>query len=149
MTLRGGLLIVDMWMHSIENRYRSANVDDGAAAPALRAQLRVHDYPRWETSFGDPTYHTHARDAWVADKRPGWRLAVKPRPPGNTGFTPVRNRWVVERTQAWTGRSRRNSKDYERTPASAAAMLQISHLHRMLRKLAPSAQREFHYDTAA
>ena len=127
----------------------SANVDDGAAAPALLAQLRAHDYPRLETIFGDTKSHNHALDAWLADTRPSWRLAVKPPPPGNTGFTPVRKRWVVERTNAWTGRSRRNSKDYERTPASAAAMIPISHLHLMLRKLAPSAQHEFHYDTAA
>jgi len=60
----------------------------------------------------------------------------------------VHKRWVVERTNAWTGRSRRNSKDYERTPASAAAMIQISHLHLMLRKLTPSAQREFRYAAA-
>src|SRR5215203_2736426 len=127
----------------------SANVDDGAAAPALLAQISTRDYPRLEPIFGDNKYHNHALAAWLAENRPGWRLAVKSRPPGHTGFTPVRKRWVVERTNAWTGRSRRNSKDYERTPASAAAMIQISHLHLMLRKLAPSVQREFRYAAAA
>jgi len=127
----------------------SAQVDDGAAAPALLAQLSPHASPRLETIFGDTKYPNHALDSWITEQRPGWTIAVKARPPGSTGFTPVRKRWVVERTNAWTGRSRRNSKDYERTPASAAAMIQISHLHLMLRKLAPSAQREFHYDTAA
>jgi len=127
----------------------SANGDDGAAAPALLAQISTRDYPRLETIFGDNKSHTPALAAWLADNRPGWRLEVKSRPPGHTGFTPVHKRWVVERTNAWTGRSRRNSKDYERTPASAAAMIQISHLHLMLRKLAPSAQREFRYAAAA
>ena len=127
----------------------SAQVDDGAGAVDLLAQINPQDFPRLETIFGDPKYHNPALDAWLADNRPSWRLEVKPRPPGHTGFTPVRKRWVVERTKAWTGRSRRNSKDYERTPASAAAMIQISHLPLLLRKLAPSAQREFHYDTAA
>jgi putative transposase len=127
----------------------SAHVDDGAAAPALLAQVRPHDCPRLETIFGDTTYNNHALDAWLARNRPGWRLAVKSRPPGSPGFTPVRKRWVVERTNAWTGRSRRNSKDYERTPASAAAMIYLRHLHLMLRKLAPSVQREFHYEAAA
>lgn len=127
----------------------SAHVDDGVAAPALLAQVSPHDCPRLETICGDTKYNNHALDTWLADHRPGWRIEVNPCPPGTTGFTPVHKRWVVERTNAWTGRSRRNSKDYERTPASAAAMIHISHLHLMLRKLAPSAQREFHYDTAA
>ncbi len=126
-----------------------AQVDDGAAAAALLAQVRPHDCPRLETICGDTKYNNPALDAWLAENRPGWRLAVKSRPPGSPGFTPVRKRWVVERTKAWTGRSRRNSKDYERTPASAAAMIYLSHLHLMLRKLAPSVQREFHYEAAA
>ena len=127
----------------------SATVDDGAAAPALLAQVRVRDFPRLETIFGDTKYHHHALEAWLAANRPGWRLEVKSRPPGSKGFTPVRKRWVVERTNAWNGRSRRNSKDYERKPESAAAMIQLSHIHLMLRKLAPSAQREFRYAVAA
>jgi putative transposase len=127
----------------------SATVDDGAAAPALLAQVRVRDFPRLETLCGDAKYHPHALEAWVAANRPGWRLEVKSRPPGSKGFTPVRKRWVVERTKAGNGRSRRNSKDYERKPESAAGMIQLSHIHLLLRKLAPSAQREFRYAVAA
>jgi putative transposase len=89
----------------------SAQVEDGAAAPALLAQLSTHAYPRLETIFGDTKYHNQALDAWITEQRPGWTIEVKSRPPGSTGFTPVRKRWVVERTNAWTGRSRRNSKD--------------------------------------
>ncbi len=127
----------------------SAQVDDGAAAPALLAQVSPQDFPRLETIFGDTKYHNHALDAWLAENRPGWRIEVQARPPGSKGFTPVPKRWVVERTNAWNGRSRRHSKDYERNPESAAAMIQISNLHLMLRQLAPSAQHEFRYDAAA
>jgi len=127
----------------------SAQVDDGAAAPALLAPVSPHDCPRLETICGATNYNNHALDAWLAENRPGWRLEVKSRPPGSPGFTPVRKRWVGERTKAWPGRSRRNRKDSERTPASAAAMIYLSHLHLMLRKLAPSVQREFHYEAAA
>jgi putative transposase len=81
--------------------------------------------------------------------RLGWRIKVKARPEGSKGFIPVRKRWGVERTNAGNGRARRNSKDYERKPESAAAMIQFSNIHLMLRKLAPSAQREFHYAAAA
>ncbi|SRR5712691_3020112 len=127
----------------------SAHVDDGAAAPELLAQVSARDFPRLETIFGDTKYNNHALEAWLADNRPGWRIEVQPRPPGSKGFTPVRKRWVVERTNAWNGRARRHSKDYERKPESAAAMIQISNIHLMLRKLAPSAQCEFRYDAAA
>jgi len=127
----------------------SAHVDDGAAASRLLAQISAQDFPRLETIFGDSKYHTPALEAWLATNRPGWRIEVKARPEDSKGFTPVRNRWVVERTNAWNGRARRNRKDYERKPESAAAMIQVSHIHLLLRKLAPSARREFHYDAAA
>ncbi len=127
----------------------SAQVDDGVAAVALLTQVSAQDFPRLETIFGDTKYHNHALEEWLAKKRPGWRMEVKARPEGTKGFTPVRKRWVVERTNAWNGRARRNSKDYERKPESAAAMIQLSNIHLMLRKLAPSTQREFRYDAAA
>jgi putative transposase len=127
----------------------SAQIDDGAAAVDLLTQLRAQDFPRLATIFGDTKYHNHALDAWLAKNRPGWHIEVKARPEGTKGFTPVRKRWVVERTNAWNGRARRNSKDYERKPESAAAMIPLSNIHLLLRKLAPSAQREFRYAAAA
>lgn len=127
----------------------SAQVDDGVAAAMLLAQISVQDCPRLQTIFGDTKYHNHALEEWLTKNRPGWRIEVKARPAGSKGFTPVRKRWVVERTNAWNGRARRNSKDYERKPESAAAMIQLSNIHLMLRKLAPSAQREFRYAAAA
>ena len=53
------------------------------------------------------------------------------------GLVHLPYRWVVERTNAWTGKYRRNSKDYERTTASAEAMVQVSQIHLMLRRLKP------------
>ena len=127
----------------------SAQVDDGAAAIEVLTQISAQDFPRLETIFGDTKYHNHALEEWLAKNRPGWRIEVKARPAGSTGFTPVRKRWVVERTNAWNGRARRNSKDYERKPESAAAMISLSNIHLLLRKLAPSSQRDFHYAAAA
>ena len=66
--------------------------------------------------FGDNKYHNHALHAWLDEHRPGWRVEVKKRPAGSQGFTPLEKRWVVERTNAWNGRCRRHSKDYERRP---------------------------------
>jgi transposase len=127
----------------------SAQVDDGVAAVELLKQVQAQNFPRLQTIFGDSKYHNHALEDWLAKNRPGWRIEVKARPEGTKGFLPVRKRWVVERTNAWNGRARRNSKDYERKPASAVAMIHLSNIHLMLRKLAPSAQREFRYNEAA
>ena len=126
-----------------------AQIDDGVAAVELLTQVRAQDFPRPQTIFGDTKYHNHALEEWLTKNRPGWRIEVKARPAGSKGFTPVRKRWVVERTNAWNGRARRNSKDYERKPESAAAMIQLSNLHLMRRKLAPSTQHEFRYAAAA
>ena len=127
----------------------SAGIDDGVAAPELLGQISPQDFPRLITIFGDSKYHNHALEAWLKEHRPGWHVEVKMRPEGSVGFTPLRKRWVVERTNAWNGRCRRNSKDYERRTDSSAAMIQISNIHLMLRRLAPQSQPEFHYRAAA
>ena len=88
-----------------------AGIDDGVAAPTLLAMTSATDFPRLETIFGDSKDHNHGLEAWMAAHRPDWRLEVKTRPEGATGFIPLRKRWVVERTNAWNGRDRRNSKD--------------------------------------
>jgi len=44
-------------------------------------------------------------------------------------------RWVVERTLSWLNNSRRLSKDYEITIASAEAVVKISHFHTLLKRL--------------
>ena len=44
-------------------------------------------------------------------------------------------RWVVERTLSWLNNSRRLSKDYEITVGSAEAVVKISHLHTLLKRL--------------
>jgi len=114
-----------------------AGVDDGAAAPKLLGQITPADFPRLAVIFGDNKYHNHALEAWLKEDRPHWRIEVKTRPEGTRGFTPLEKRWVVERTNAWNGRCRRNSKDYERRIESSAAMIQISNIHLMLRRLSP------------
>ena len=123
----------------------SAALDDGVAAIKLLAQLSVDECPRLTGIFADSKYHNHALDAWLKEQRPGWRIEVKKRPEGSTGFTPLPKRWVVERTNAWHGRSRRNSKDYERKPESSAARIHLSNIQFMLHRLSPVPQPEFHY----
>ena len=44
-------------------------------------------------------------------------------------------RWVVERTLSWLNNSRRLSKDYEMSIASAETIIKISHFHTLLKRL--------------
>lgn len=98
--------------------------------------------------FGDNKYNNRSLQAWLKGNRPNWRIEVQSPPPGTKGFSPVRIRWVVERSNAWHGRCRRNSKDYERRPDSSKAMIKLSHIGIMLRKLAPYEDPDFRYRTA-
>ena len=127
----------------------SAGLDDGVAAPILLGHVTPQAFPRLVTIFADQKYHNHTLDAWMAEHRAGWHIDVQMRLAGTKGFTPLEKRWVIERTNAWHGRYRRNSKDYERRTESSTAMIQISHIHLMLNRLAPCGRPEFHYRKAA
>lgn len=126
-----------------------AGLDDGTTAPQLLGQILPDDFPRLAVIFGDNKYHNHGLEAWLQAERPNWRIEVKSRPEGTRGFTPLAKRWVVERTNAWNGRCRRNSKDYERRVESSAAMIRISNIHLMLRRLSPVSRPAFHYRNSA
>lgn len=63
-----------------------------------------------------------------------WRMLPRDFPPWPTVYARFR-RWVVERTFAWLGHSRRRSKDYERLPAVSEAMIYGAMSRLMLRRL--------------
>jgi len=138
-------LLVDTLGLLIAVLITSASLDDGVAALTLLGPVQAHDFPRLVTIFADAKYHNHALEAWMAAHRAGWHLEVKTRPEGTKGFTPLEKRWVVERTNAWNGRPRRNSKDYERSVESSTAMTQIGNINLMLNRLYPCGHPEFHY----
>ena len=55
------------------------------------------------------------------------------------GFKVLPHRWVVERTFGWLGRQRRLSKDYEFLTATSEAMIRVTMIGVMLRRLADMA----------
>lgn len=116
----------------------AANVDDGAGAPNVGAKLRPAAFPRLEAIFGDAKYHNYAYYTWLKQYSQGkWHMVISSRPPDVEGFKPLRIRWVVERTFAWIGRYRRNSKDYEKRTDSSESMVMISSISLMVRRLTP------------
>lgn len=128
----------------------SAALDDGAAAPQVVGSLEPGAYPRLRKIWGDNKYHNLGFREWLKSNRPNWELEVKKRDPEAKGFAVLPKRWVVERTNAWHGRYRRHSRDYERRTDSSESMIRVSALHLMLRRLAPSqAESPFRYRAAA
>lgn len=116
----------------------SAAVDDAAAAPQVLQQLSADKYPRLQKLWTDQKYHNHRLRAWAKD-RP-YQLETVKRPAGAKGFVLLHKRWVVERTNAWNGRSRRLSKDYERRTDSSESMIKINAIRLSLNRLAPKNQ---------
>jgi putative transposase len=115
----------------------AANVQDGVAACELLHRRPWDDLPRLSVVYADSQYRTECLRDEVFDYAP-FRLQVVSRPDGQEGWVKLPQRWVVGRTFAWLGRSRRLSKDYERQPASSETMIQVSMIHRMLRRLLPT-----------
>jgi putative transposase len=64
-------------------------------------------------------------------------LAVFERP---RGFRHLPRSFVVERTFAWIGRSRRMSKDYEYVMSKSESMVHLAMIRLMLRRLARAAE---------
>jgi putative transposase len=123
----------------------SAAVDDGVAAKELLASVESEAFPRLRVVYGDNKYHNYALYEWM-DATVDYRLHIVRRPEDAQGFVRLPQRWVVERTFSWLGRSRRLHKDCEKLTVTSEAMVKISMIHLMLRRLASdSPAQEFAY----
>jgi putative transposase len=131
-------IIVDTLGMLLAVSVTAASVDDAAAVPQLFAQVAPDAFPRLTKVWADSKYHNHQLRAWMASERPSWDLEIVSRPPGVKGFVLLPKRWVIERTFSWHDRCRRHSKDYERRPDSSEAMVKVSAMGLMLRRLAPA-----------
>jgi putative transposase len=125
----------------------SASVDDAEGAKLAFACVDSEGFPRLVIVWGDGKYHNYSLYEWL-EEHAEYELDIVSRPKEARGFVLLAKRWVSERTFAWLGRSRRLSKDYERRTDTSEAMVKISMIHLMLRRLEPSADiQEFHYPT--
>jgi putative transposase len=123
----------------------AASVDDAEAAKEVLSQVESEAFPRLEVVFADNKYHNYELYAWL-EEHADYRLCIVRRPEQAKGFVLLPHRWVVERTLAWLGRARRLSKDYEKLIETSTAMVMISAIHMMVKRLEPAYfQDEFCY----
>jgi putative transposase len=116
----------------------AGNVDDAVGAQKVVGKLKPEAFPRLLVIFGDNKYHNYKYYEWLAKHSKGkWRMEISSRPADAEGFHPLKIRWVVERTFAWIGRYRRNSKDYEKRTDSSESMVLMSSIGLMLNRLQP------------
>lgn len=115
-------------------RVHEANIQDPHGAVPLLRSLR-QAFPALDHIFADRVYRGEQLLGAVADCGP-WTIEIVQRPPGVKGFQLLPRRWVVERTLAWFGRSRRLAKDFEASIASATAWVLLANLRLLTRRLA-------------
>ena len=127
----------------------SANADDGTTAPEVLKRLTKEHTSRLDEIRGDSKYNNRTLDGYLQRSNARYKVTVVERPAGVTGLVHLPYRWVVERTNAWVGKYRRNSKDYERTTSSSEAMIQASMIHLMIKRMRPNAsanKAEYRYE---
>lgn len=114
----------------------AANVDDARAAPAVLRRLPASV----RAVYADNKYHNYRLYGHIGGRKAGYKLHIVSRPPGTKGWMTLPRRWVVERTFAWLGRSRRHSRDYEKRTSTSEAFVRVSCIHHMLNRLRPGSQ---------
>jgi putative transposase len=120
----GCLLVV--WVHA-------ANMFDGKAARQVITNL-FSLFQTVKIIWADGGYSGAELFNWVSSQFE-CQLEIVKKKKGVKGFHVLPRRWVVERTFAWLGRSRRLNRDYERKPTSSEAQVYLASGRLLLRQI--------------
>ena len=118
----------DASTHEVEDR-----IQDRDAACRLLVALRAK-FSTISLIWADAGYA--GRLVTWAKEVLGMVIAIVKRSDDVTGFMVLPRRWVVERSLAWITKFRRCVRDYETLPATHEAMVYISSIMTMSRRLA-------------
>ena len=124
-------IVVDILGCLLSIVVHAANIHDTKSG-INPAGIAYEKYPTIEKFCGDEGYRKSFEDDVKNEFKLGVDISAKITP----GWAVIAKRWIVERTFAWAGYSRRLSKDYEISTHSAETMFKISHIHTRLRSLA-------------
>ncbi|MBB5366253.1 transposase [Deinococcus humi] len=128
-----------------------ADLQDRAGAVRLFEKVR-NVFPRMRHVWADAGYTGKlvpavkqimgwtlevVKHPWAGNERT-WARKDRPPPPSEIpeGFVVLKRRWVVERTFAWLGKSRRMSRDFEALPETSENLVFQVMIRLMVRRLA-------------
>jgi transposase len=134
--------LVDVEGHLLLVLVGPADEDDREGARWL---LRARDrrWPGLELIWADQHYTGDLGAEARAEY--GIRLEIVRKPGEQKGFQVLPRRWVVERTIAWQGRSRRLSKDYEHATEYSESWCYLASIQLLLKRLRPPREAEVPY----
>jgi putative transposase len=129
-------LLVDSLGRLLTVVVTAASVQDRDGANQLIEMLR-HRYTRLRHIWADGACAGPLVE-WVKRLRPQRpiRLEITKRSDAVKRFVVIPKRWIVERTFGWFNRYRCLSKDDELLPETSEAIIQVTMIHLMIRRLA-------------
>src|SRR5215471_6073628 len=114
----------------------AANTDDRRGLVLLLQRYFASGVKRLRKIWGDAGYQAQWLSDWVRSRKQTHKIALEVVAHTGKGFQVVKHRWKVERTLAWILNDRRHSRDYEVLTSSSEAMIQISMIRLLLKRLA-------------
>jgi len=114
----------------------AANASERRGLQELLLDYFAEGAKRLRKIWVDGGYSGNPLKGWVWRLKQTWKISLEVVENTGKGFNLVKRRWVVERTFAWLNNFRRHSKDYEVLTCNSEAMIQISMISILLRRLA-------------
>jgi putative transposase len=114
----------------------AANTDDRQGLIALLKRYFASGVTRLRKIWVDGGYEAQWLRAWVRGVKQTHKIDLEVVEHTGKGLQVVQQRWKGERTLAWLLNERRHSRDYEMLTASSEAMIQISMIRILLKRLA-------------
>jgi transposase len=124
--------------HLLDVVVTAADLQDREGAKQVITKLPPETRAALKKIWADGNYTGDAFFNWLTATMQDVCLEIAKRPPNLKGFVVVPVRWVIERTFAWLGRSRRLSKDYEYCTKSSEGMIYFAAIALLLKRLAPA-----------
>lgn len=114
----------------------AANTEDRVGFLVLLTRYVVSGGKRLRKLGVEGGYQAEGLAQWVRDLKHTDKIDLEVTGHNGKGFQVVPGRWVVERTFAWLLNDRRHSRDYERLTTNSEAMIQLSMIRLLLKRLA-------------
>ena len=114
----------------------AANTEDRLGLVMLLTRYFAGGVTRLRKLWVDGGYQAEWLTRWVSDLKQTHKIDLEVTGKEGKGFQVIPWRWAVERAFAWLLNDRRHSRDYERLTVNSEAMIQLSMIRLLLKRLA-------------